>query len=193
MCYNVAKMKEAIHMKRFSAFKIVITALFAALICVATMIVRIPIAATGGYANLGDGVILLCAFLLHPLYAVIAAGLGSALADLLAGYAAYAPATLLIKAGAACVAALIYNRIGRKKRSGGGIAAMMISAVPAEIVMALGYFFYEAVILDMGAAAAVGILGNAIQGAVGVAAACLMAPMLLKSKEVTELMEKTRF
>ena len=82
-------------MKRISTFKIVITALFAALICVSTMIVQIPIPATGGYANLGDGIILICACLLHPVYAVIAAGLGSVLADLLAGYVAYAPATLI--------------------------------------------------------------------------------------------------
>ena len=46
-------------MKHTSTFKIVLTALFAALICVATLLVQIPIPATGGYANLGDGMILL--------------------------------------------------------------------------------------------------------------------------------------
>ena len=35
-------------MKHTSTFKIVLTALFAALICVATMLVQIPIPATGG-------------------------------------------------------------------------------------------------------------------------------------------------
>lgn len=67
-------------MKHTSTFKIVL----AALVCVATMLIQIPIPATGGYANLGDGVILVCAYLISPLYAVIAAGLGSMLADLLA-------------------------------------------------------------------------------------------------------------
>lgn len=75
-------------MKGSSTFRIVLTALFAALICVATMLVQIPIPATGGYANLGDGVILICAFLMHPLYAVIAAGLGSFLADIPANVSA---------------------------------------------------------------------------------------------------------
>ena len=55
-------------MKRFGTFHVVFVALFAALICVATMIIRIPIPATGGYANLGDGILLVCAFMMHPLY-----------------------------------------------------------------------------------------------------------------------------
>ena len=97
-------------MKHISTFKIVVTALFAAMICVATMLVQIPIPATGGYANLGDGVILICAFLMHPLYAVISAGLGSALADILAGYLSFAPGTLLIKAGVALIGALLFKR-----------------------------------------------------------------------------------
>ena len=179
-------------MKRFSAFKIVITALFAALVCVATMVVQIPIAATGGYANLGDGVVLVAAFLMHPLYAVLAAGIGSMLADLLAGFAAYAPATLVIKAGVALFAALIFNRFGRGKSRGKALVAMIVSAVVGEIFMVAGYFFYEAVILGMGMAAAAGILGNVIQGAVGVVVACILAQVLRSSSEVVELMDRTR-
>lgn len=179
-------------MKRFSAFKIVITALFAALICVATMVVQIPIPATGGYINLGDGVILVCAYLLHPALAVIAAGLGSMLADLLAGYMAYAPATLVIKICVALIAALLYNRFGRGKCKGRSSAVMLVSGLLAEMLMVLGYFFYEAVILGMGMAAAAGIVGNVVQGAVGVAVACVITPMLMRSGEVTELADKTR-
>jgi len=179
-------------MKRFSAFKIVISALFAALVCVATMLVQIPITATGGYANLGDGVVLVCAFLLHPFYAVLAAGIGSLLADLLAGFAVYAPATLVIKACVALIASLIYNRFGRGKGRGRMIAAMIISAVLAEALMVLGYFFYEAVILGMGWAAAAGIVGNVMQGVAGIIAASIITPVLSASKEVSELMDKTR-
>ena len=179
-------------MKHFSAFKIVMTALFAALVCVATMVVQIPITATGGYANLGDGIILVAAFLIHPLYAVLAAGLGSMLADLLAGYAAYAPATLVIKAAVALVAALIFNRFGRGKGRGKALAAMIISAILAESLMVVGYFFYEAVILGMGMAAAAGIVGNMIQGAVGIVVACIVAQVLRSSSEVVDLMDKTR-
>ena len=178
-------------MKHFSAFKIVITAMFAALVCVATMVVQIPIAATGGYANLGDGIVLVAAVLMHPLYAVLAAGLGSMLADLLAGYAVYAPATLLIKAGVALIATLIFNRFGRGKRGGKALPVMLVSAIAAEMLMVLGYFFYEAVILQYGLAAAAAIPANIGQGAVGIVVACVVAPVMQNNGEVKNLMNKT--
>ena len=179
-------------MKHTSTFKIVLTALFAALICVATMLIQIPIPATGGYANLGDGVILIAAFLLHPLYAVIAAGLGSMLADLLAGYASYALGTLVIKALVALIAALIYNRFGRGRKTSAQIAAMIAGGIAAELIMILGYFFYEAVLLGIGIGAAGGIPGNVGQGVVGVVLGCVLTPILAHSREVTELMDRTR-
>ena len=60
----------------------------AALSCAATMVLRIP-SPTGGYLNLGDAVVLLGAYLLGPAWGALAGGIGPALADLLAGYAAY--------------------------------------------------------------------------------------------------------
>lgn len=174
-------------MKNVSAFRIVITAMFAALICVATMLVRIPIPATGGYANLGDGVILTIAFLVNPLYALIAAALGSFLADMLAGYASYAVATLVIKGGVALIAAMIYRRFSSGR---GSRLAMIFAAVLAEIWMVLGYFLYEAVILGLGMAAAGGIVGNIGQGVVGVIVACIAAPVLGRSPELKERMKK---
>lgn len=175
-------------MKRFSTFQIVITTLFAALICVATMVVRIPILATGGYANLGDGVILICAFLMNPLNAVIAAGLGSMLADVLAGYMSFAPGTLIIKAGVALIALLVYNWLSKRVKQ--PILAMAIAGVLAEAFMVLGYFAYEGIFLGMGMGAAGAISGNIGQGVVGVLVGCLVAPVLNRSKEVRELLKR---
>ena len=73
-------------MTQKTTLKTVVTALFAALICLATMLVQIPIPATGGYANLGDGVLLIASAVLPLPHAVLAAGVGSMLADLLTGY-----------------------------------------------------------------------------------------------------------
>jgi uncharacterized membrane protein len=177
-------------MKQMSTFKIVITALFAALICVATMLIQIPIPATGGYANLGDGIILICAFLMPPAYAVTAAGLGSALADILAGYVSYAPATLVIKAGVALIAALIFQRLGKGKSTRSALAVMITAGILAEAFMVLGYFLYEAVILGYGLGAAGAIIGNIGQGVVGVIVGCIVAPVLRKSPEVIDLMNR---
>ena len=177
-------------MKKMSTFKLVITALFAAMICVATMLIQIPIPATGGYANLGDGIILICAFLLPPAYAVTAAGLGSALADILAGYVSYAPATLVIKAGVALIAAFIFGKIGKDKNSRSTLAVMIATGVLAEGFMVLGYFFYEAIILGYGLSAAGAVIGNIGQGAVGIIVGCMIAPVLRKSPDIIELMNR---
>lgn len=44
--------------------KIVITALFAALACVATMIIKVPTVGTNGYVNIGDTIVLLSAWMI---------------------------------------------------------------------------------------------------------------------------------
>ena len=179
-------------MNHSSTLKNVLTALFAALICVATMLIQIPIPATGGYANLGDGVILMCAFLMNPFCAVLAAGLGSMLADILAGYVSYALGTLIIKAGVAFIAATIFNRFGRCASARKTSASMLVSAIFAECFMVLGYFLYEAVCLGYGLGAAAAIIGNIGQGVVGAIFACVITPVLSRSSEVRELMDKTR-
>ena len=60
-----------------------------------------------GYVNLGDGIVLLSAWVLPLPYGIVAAGLGSALADLFSGYTVYAPATFVIKALMAAVPSLV--------------------------------------------------------------------------------------
>ena len=77
--------------------------LLAALCCVATMIIKIP-SPLKGYLNLGDCVVLLSGWFLSPLYGFLAAGLGSALADVFSGYVTYAPATFVIKGIMALIA-----------------------------------------------------------------------------------------
>lgn len=76
--------------------KIVLAAMLAALCCVATMIIKIP-SPLKGYLNLGDCIVLLSGFMLSPVYGFLAAGIGSALADIFSGYVIYAPATFIIK------------------------------------------------------------------------------------------------
>ena len=154
------------------------TGIFAALICAATMLVQIPLPATGGYANPGDGIILTCAFLLSPLSAIIAAGVGSALADLLLGYVVYAPATLLIKG----LMALVAHTLLRQTAKGGSPAAFILPALAAECMMVLGYFIYESLILFLGVGALGSVPGNIGQGIAGVLIACAITPVLKKVK-----------
>ena len=76
--------------------QIVMTALFAALACVATMSIRIPTPGTGGYIHPGDAIVILSGVILGPVWGLLAAGIGSAMADLLGGYFIYVPITFAV-------------------------------------------------------------------------------------------------
>lgn len=71
------------------------TAVFAALICAATMVIKYD--GTGGYYHAGDSFIYLAAVCLPFPYAPIAGALGGSLADLFSGYAIYILPTFIIK------------------------------------------------------------------------------------------------
>ena len=148
-------------------------AIMAALAAIATIVIPVPLPG-GGYANAGDIVVLLSAFLLGPALGAASAGIGSCLADLILGYAAYAPGTLVIKAA---MAGVLYALCIRHMKS---IYASVIAGIAGEIIMVLGYFGYEALILQNAAAAAVGMAPNLLQGAVGIAGAALLLPAVRK-------------
>ena len=76
---------------------LVLNGLMIALVCIATMVIQIPIPMTDGYVNIGDSIIFVTSILFGPISGMIAGGLGSALADILTGYSHWALFTLLIK------------------------------------------------------------------------------------------------
>ena len=165
-------------MKDTKIKKIVITAAFMALTCIATMIIQIPSPASG-YVNLGDCMVLLSAWLLGPWYGACAAGIGSALADLLSGYAAYAPITLLIKCTMAILAGLIIK--GKATSSLPSTWKKLFSGFVAEIIMIGGYFLYEAILLGTYLPALSSVPGNIVQGIFGIISASILMQCLVKS------------
>ena len=160
--------------------KLVLAALLAALVCVATMVVQIP-SPMQGYVNLGDCFVLLSGWLLGPWYGFAAGGIGSMLADLFLGYAHYAPGTLVIKGLVALLAALLYEKLGRSP------AARIASGVVGEIVMVLGYFGYASMLLGKGLAAAASIPCNIFQGAVSLVVGVVLVTVLERAKVTQKL------
>ena len=163
--------------------KITYSALMAAMVCAATTAIRIP-SPTGGYVNAGDGVVLLCGWLLGPWYGAAAAGVGSLLTDLTMGYAAYAPGSLVIKGLDAMAAGLLYRFLGRRWR------AQLVSGAVGAAVMTSGYFCYTALLLGRGLGAAASVPGNLLQGAVGIAVAMLLLRALGHSLKNGEIVQK---
>lgn len=162
--------------RRISVRRLCFASLFAALSCIGTFIsVPLPI----GYFNLGDIFVLTGAFLLGPLWGAAAAGIGSALADIFMGFAIYAPATFIIKALVAAVAALLVAFCRRKVKNGKLLTLLwLVCAMIAECVMVGGYFLYESLFLGYGLGAVASVLGNCMQGLCGAVGAFVICGVL---------------
>ena len=162
---------------------VIMAALMAALTCVGTMIIRIP-TPTMGYIHPGDGFVLLSGLLLGPVWGALAAGIGSALTDLIGGYFIYVPATLIIKALTALTGWALFTAIKKVTGEGKLIPALIISGIVGELVMVAGYFLYEIFLLADGSlaagilASAAGIPANLIQGVFGVVISTILFPLL---------------
>ena len=155
--------------KSFSVKMLCFGALFAALTCAATLIsVPLPF----GYFNLGDVLVLVGTWCLGPI-GIISASLGSALADVILGWAQYAPATFIIKGLMALIAFLLCKRLHVRALPLELLIRTLV-AVLCEAVMVGGYLLYEAVFLGYGAGALVSIVGNCMQGLVGIVGAIVL-------------------
>jgi len=150
---------------------IVLSALFAALACVATMVIRIP-SPFKGYLNLGDSVVLLSGWLLPPVYGALAAGLGSAMADIFSGYVTYAPATFVIKALMALTAHFLLRKLPKGSR--------LISGLAAIVVLTAGYLLFEGILYGF-APSLVNVLPNALQGVAGLSLGLAMVRIVENS------------
>lgn len=157
--------------------KSVIAALMAAMACVATMVIKIP-TPMQGYLNLGDCIVLLSGWILAPGYGFLAAGLGSALADVFSGYVIYAPATFVIKGGMALIVfachKLLCKRVGK-------LPSQILGGVLAEIVMVMGYYVFEGFMYGF-IPSAVNIPANALQGVAGLLLGIVLVKVFEKIK-----------
>ena len=164
--------------------QIVMTALFAALACVATMSIRIPTPGTGGYIHPGDAIVILSGVILGPVWGLLAAGIGSALADLLGGYFIYVPITFAVKGLIAFIAGMIYHKLGKTSKT--QYTAVILGGITDIILVAGGYFLCEIPLYGASAAAA-SIPANLIQGLGGLIIAFVLYPLLLAVPDIRKI------
>lgn len=169
----------------------VTSALFAALTFVGTFIIKVP-TVTNGYIHPGDGFVILSGVFLGPLWGGLAAGFGSMLSDLIAGYITYVPATFIIKALVAVIASGLTALVQKLMQNKKNVVPVITGGVVGEIFMVIAYFVFEtflAVFTATGgftassfnaalAASAAGIPANIIQGVFGVIIAAVLYPVL---------------
>ncbi len=158
-----------------TAKKLALSAMLAALACVATMVIKIP-SLLKGYINLGDCIVLLSGWILPPGYGFLAAGVGSALADIFSGYAVYAPATFVIKGLMAIIAYFIFKNLSPKMKE---FTARLISGTLAETEMILGYFVFEGFMYGF-SPSLVNIPANAVQGVAGLIIGIILIKIIKK-------------
>lgn len=163
--------KDDIHVK-----DLIFTGLWIAVVTVITMSVVIPIPMTQGYVNLGDAAVFLGAFLLGRRNGAIAAGLGSALADILLSYASFAPFTLVIKAAMAFIfGSFLILSAGKVKPESKKVPfSRVLGIVLATVVLAGGYYAAEWMLTGNSVAPIVSIPWNILQGAIGGGIALLL-------------------
>lgn len=163
--------------------KIILTGLMMAMIVVATIVIPIPVPFGTGYIHFGDAMIFLSVLILGWRYGAIAAGFGSALADILIGYAAFAPWTLVIKGAMGAVMGLFILKSLHKERGGilGVSLYQLAGMILGGIVMVVGYYVAEGIMYSNFIAAMAGIPWNILQFTVGTALATALAAALYKT------------
>lgn len=167
--------------------KMVMAALFAALACVVTMSIRIPTPGTNGYIHPGDAIVVLSGVFLGPVWGLLAAGIGSAMADLLGGYFLYVPVTFVIKGAVAFAAGVLYQRTGHTAKS--RYFAVVLGGVGDLVLVAGGYFLFERLIY--GPAAAASVPANIVQGLSGLAISILLYPVLCRVPQIRQSVLET--
>lgn len=135
-------------MKKSVTFNLVLTALFAALACACTLVISIPMP-TGGYVNIGDAIVYIAAIVVGPFYGGAAGAIGACIADIILGYAFYAPATFIIKGIEGIVCGIMYFAVLPKAKP---FVRRLVSMLAAGIVMSIGYFLFDWAIVGFVAA-----------------------------------------
>jgi uncharacterized membrane protein len=151
---------------------LIFSAFFAAIIFLGTFIIKIPI--PNGYMHFGDGFIYIAAILLPLPYAAASAAVGGLLADLIGGFAAYAPFTALIKLAMALCAGLI-----TKNRTSARYTRLALACVAAGVINVAGYFATDWVLYGFGAALSA-VLLNLAQSGFAAGVCFVFLPMLAR-------------
>lgn len=106
-----------------------------------TLVVRVPIPATGGYIHLGDLAANFAALAFGPWLGALIAGGGMSIADLIA-FPSFAPGTLVVHG----LQAVVVGYLGRRTKPW----LMFVAALVGGVVVVLGYFLYEWLFMQKG-------------------------------------------
>ena len=120
-----------------------IIAAFDTLSFIGTLVIRIPIPATGGYFNLGDTFVMIAALLYGPLIGGLFGLIGPAMADAV-GYPQFILATAVVKGLEGALVGIISSR-----STGGTMVRPVLALLVGIATIVIGYFVFEASIYPL--------------------------------------------
>jgi uncharacterized membrane protein len=160
------KNKKVLYSTKWIAYTAVLTALV-----VATGFIP-PINIVIGNIYWVDGMVLLAAYLMDPVAAFIAGGIGSLLYDVFASPSMMLPSLLIHGLQGAVVSILLHCVVPNKFKDWEWVKALISSLVGAVIVVG-GYFIYR--VITRGTPAAIAAIPrNVIQEAIGITVAMII-------------------
>lgn len=156
-----------------------ISGVLIALVCAATMVIQIPIPVTEGYIHPGDSLIFLAAVFFGKKNGLAAGALGSALADILTGYAHWAPFTLIIKGLMGFVVGWMSDYSKKQRLTSFRTA---LAPVAGALIMVVGYLLAGSVLYGSFTVSLTSVPSNLVQGVGGMAIYWVVAGCLHKAK-----------
>ncbi len=133
-------------MSRIRPATIAIAAMMTAIAAVFTLLARVPIPATQGYFHFGDVAVFFAGFAFGPLVGLVAGGIGTGLADVLGGFAFYAPISLLAHG----LQGLLAGWLGHNR----GPQGLVFGWLAGGLAMVAVYFAAQAIVFGVGSAIA---------------------------------------
>lgn len=147
-------------MNKERTHRLVITAMFIAITYIFTVFVniRLPFGGNGGLIHLGNVPLFLAAILYGKRVGAVAGGVGMALFDLLSGWTAWAPFTLVVVAAMGyCVGAIM------EKQQQHFYLWYVCAVVLALFIKVVGYYLAELILYGNPIVPLASIPGNIIQ------------------------------
>ncbi len=163
--------------RRIIILNIAIMGILTALETIMTATVSIPIPATTGYFNVGEGIIYFAAILFGPYIGAFVGGVGAGFADVLGGYAIFAPGTFIAKAAEGFVVGWVFKKLRENNSINNNwkIFSLILGFVVGGLMVILADGTIPIIILGIILAVIIWILGLTVQKNISVKLLAMMA------------------
>lgn len=159
--------------EKLSAVRIAVLAVSTALVTVFTLVVRVPLGT--GYLNLCDVAISFVAYTFGPVTALVAGGLGPAIADLSGGYAQWAAVSLVVHGLEGLFMALVLKHVASRN------LAKALAAIICIVIVPVGYYLLSGAFLTGFEASLADIPGNLLQSTAGAVFGLVLSEAIVKA------------